>query len=560
LKLAHMKSSDISAKHIKDSNVKRLKDLSEKEIKDKVSDYYTKYFAVYHLQSLAQSNPGIIDQETIVTIQDLLKDPQYSRQRQGLFIFRQAAETLGAVIIHSDEKCLTEIALSALKNVLKTTTGFAHRACTETLGAFPLNISGPDLRDADIKHIPLVSWQEISDNHSTNSMRPVFFGRSLAVPLDCENRLLVLKFARTDDSPQDLLKESLWMEHLHLANYSFPLKFNIPEAIKIKNSHVFRIKDLPAKLPEKTGFHRKGYAIGFVAHKDYFSYPNDFKKEKQLTENRFKEVIFRNAWLLGDLTSAGIIHFAPIPLFHNRVQRDRRRDQGIYEWFRAGRLDRWLESCLFPNFGLTGIRDFEHLVSLNGYNLYRNIGNHFLSLLLVAGSYFRNKDTSRIGFDKTGQPVDTRDLFNSQFFKEIIQGIFLNYYHGFTKTEFTGDFPLNLDELTLRMIEEMGVDRHMEEMFRAADQEEMTDKEFGRFLKNRGYSNEEIDNFQRGEKDIIIMSGPHLGEFNHDISLPELIEGVGTMSALCIAGKYQKGKNLDRVEKRSEMSNNAHVA
>ncbi len=544
-----MKSSDISAKHIKDSNVNRLKALSEKEIKDNVSDYYTKYFAVYHLQSLAQSNPGIIDQETIVTIQDLLKDPQYSKKRQGLFIFRQAAETLGAIIIHSDEKFLAEMALSALKNVLKTTTGYAHRACSETLGAFPLNISGPDLRDADIKHIPLVSWQEISGNNSTNSLRPVFFGRSFAVPLDCGNRLLVIKFARTDDSPQDLLRESLWMEHLHLANYSFPLKFNIPEAIKIKNSHVIRIKDLPAKLPEKIDFHRKGYAIGFVAHKDYFSYPNDFKKEKQLTENRFKEVIFRNAWLLGDLTSAGIIHFAPIPLFHNRVQRNRRRDQGVYEWFRAGRLDRWLESCLFPNFGLTGIRDFEHLVSLNGYNLYRHIGNHFLSLLLVAGSYFRNKDISRIGFDKNGKPVDARDLFNRQFFKEIIQGIFLNYYHGFTKTEFTGELPLNLDELTLRMIEEMGVDRHMEEMFRAADQEQMTDKEFRRFLKNRGYSNEEIDNFQRGEKDIIIMSGPHLGEFNHDISLPELIEAVGTMSALCIAGKYLKGKNLDGLVK-----------
>ena len=65
------------------------------------------------------------------------------------------------------------------------------------------------------------------------------------------------------------------------------------------------------------------------------------------------------------------------------------------------------------------------------------------------------------------------------------------------------------------MIEEIGVDRHMEEIFRAADQEEMTDKEFRGFLKNRGYSNEEIDNFQRGEKDIIIHSGPHLGEFNH---------------------------------------------
>ncbi|MBW2589981.1 MAG: SidJ-related pseudokinase [Deltaproteobacteria bacterium] len=554
-----MNSFDISAKHIKDSNVNRLKVLSEKETKDNVSDYYTKYFAVYHLQSLSQSNPGIIDQETIVTIQDLLKDPQYSEKRQGLFIFRQAAETLGAIIIHSDEKYLAETALSALKNVLKTTTGYAHRACSETLGAFPLNISGPDLRNTEIKRIPLVSWQEISGNNSTNSMRPVFFGRSFTVPLDCGNRLLVLKFARAGDSPQDLLRESLWMEHLHLANYSFPLKFNIPETIKIKNSHVIRIKDLPAKLPEKIDFHRKGYAIGFVAHKDYFSYPNDFKKEKQLTENRFKEVIFRNAWLLGDLTSAGIIHFAPIPLFHNRVQRNRRRDQGVYEWFRAGRLDRWLESCMFPNFGLTGIRDFEHLVSLNGYNLYRHIGNHFLSLLLVAGSYFRNKDISRIGFDKNGKPVDARDLFNTQFFKEIIQGIFQKYYHGFVKTDFTGELPLNLDELTLRMIEEMGVDRHMEEMFRAADQEQMTDKEFRRFLKNRGYSNKEIDNFQMGEKDIIIHSGPHLGEFNHDISLPELIEAVGTMSALCIAGKYLKGKKLDRVEKRVEMGNNAHI-
>jgi hypothetical protein len=549
-----MKSSDISAKYIKDINIKRLKALSEKEIKDKVSDYYTKYFAVYHLQSLAQSNPGIIDPETIVIIQDLLKDPQYSGKRQGLFIFRQAAETLGAIIIHSDEEYLAETALSALKNVLKTTTGYAHRACAETLGAFPLNINGPDLNDTDIKHIPLVSWQEISGNNFTDSMRPVFIGRSFAVPLDCENRLLVLKFARTDDSPQDLLRESLWMKHLHLTNYSFPVKFNIPEAMKIKNSHVIRIKDLPVKLPEKIDFHRKGYAIGFVAHKDYFSYPNDFKKEKRLTENRFKEVIFRNAWLLGDLTSAGIIHFAPIPLFHNRVQRNRRRDQGVYEWFRAGRLDRWLESCRFPNFGLTGIRDFEHLVSLNGFNLYRHIGNHFLSLLLVAGSYFRNKDINRIGFDKVGKPVDVRDLFNRPFFKEIIRGIFLNYYHGFTKTDFKGEHPLNLDELTLRMIEEMGVDRHMEEIFRAADQQEMTDKDFRRFLKNRGYSNEKIDNFQRGEKDIIIMSGPHLGEFNHDISLPELIEGVETMSALCIAGKY-----LDGVEKRSEMSNNDHL-
>ena len=44
----------------------------------------------------------------------------------------------------------------------------------------------------------------------------------------------------------------------------------------------------------------------------------------------------------------------PIPLFHNRTQRLRRDDQGRYQWFRAGRLDQWLDSCAFPNLGLSG--------------------------------------------------------------------------------------------------------------------------------------------------------------------------------------------------------------
>jgi hypothetical protein len=41
-----------------------------------------------------------------------------------------------------------------------------------------------------------------------------------------------------------------------------------------------------------------------------------------------------------------------------------------------------------------------------------------------------------------------------------------------------------------------------------------------------------------GEKDILITSGPHLGDFNRQISLPELIEGVAAMSAVCIAGRF----------------------
>jgi hypothetical protein len=84
----------------------------------------------------------------------------------------------------------------------------------------------------------------------------------------------------------------------------------------------------------------------------------------------------------------------------------------------------------------------------------------------------------------------------------------------------------------------MGVDRHMEEILRPADQNEMTDEEFKSFLKRRGLSAEKINAFRRGAKEIVINSGPHLGEFNHSISLPELIEAVATMSSLCIAGKY----------------------
>ncbi|MBW2168351.1 MAG: hypothetical protein JRG69_03655, partial [Deltaproteobacteria bacterium] len=102
------------------------------------------------------------------------------------------------------------------------------------------------------------------------------------------------------------------------------------------------------------------------------------------------------------------------------------------------------------------------------------------------------------------------------------------------------EIPVGLDELTIRMIEEMGVDRHMEEMLRVADQKDMTDKEFRDFLREKGYSNNQTKTIKKDIEDIAIFSGPHLGEFNHRISLPELIESVGTMSALCIVGRYLK--------------------
>jgi len=227
------------------------------------------------------------------------------------------------------------------------------------------------------------------------------------------------------------------------------------------------------------------------------------------------------------------------------VQGLRRPDHGLYEWQRAGRLDRWLDSCRYPNFGVTGIRDFEHLIPFRGLsrNLYRHIGEHLLSLFLVTGSFFRNKDREKIGIDSEGRHVDARDLFDRPFLREIIQGIFLNYYSGFVGVEFSGELPFDFDKFTERMIDEMGVDRHMEEILRVVDQAEMTDEEFMSFLEERGYTEKEVKGFQKGEEDIIMCTGPHLGGFNQRISLPELIETVGSMSALCIFGRYWREKS-----------------
>jgi len=147
----------------------------------------------------------------------------------------------------------------------------------------------------------------------------------------------------------------------------------------------------------------------------------------------------------------------------------RRRDNGLYEWQRGGRLDRWLDSCRYPNFGLTGIRDLEHLLPFKGSSrsLYGHIGTQLLSLCLVVGSYFRNKDRAKVGFDTQGDPVDARDLFDKQFLKEVIRG---NLWQLLSWVlwgrSFCGALPVDFDELSARMVDEMGVDRYMEEILR----------------------------------------------------------------------------------------------
>lgn len=288
------------------------------------------------------------------------------------------------------------------------------------------------------------------------------------------------------------------------------------------------------------GNKNQSHGIAFFANSDYFTYPNEHCQITNTLFTDFQNIISQNAWLLGNLTASGIIHTAPIPLFHNRVQRHRRADRGIYEWPRGGRLDRWLSSSQYPNMGITGIRDFEHIIPFTGSTrqLYEIIGTHMLSLVLVIGSYFRNKKPDLVGLDKKGHPVDTRHLFNPDWFGALIQTLFHSYYKGFTGTEFQGDQLFQSGTLTLSLIEEMGVDRHMEEVLRAGDIQTMNDKILCQYLVERGYHTNDMAHIRKLKKDVVINTGPHLGGFNQRISVPGLISFLETVSALCIWGKF----------------------
>jgi hypothetical protein len=432
-------------------------------------------------------------------------------------------------------------ALLALKDVLGEVNGAAQRGTAEALGSLPVSIQGPKINEEWTRDIPWVGWEQLLEECGVGNGRPpAVIGRCLVLDLQELNSLLVIKLACRESPAQNMHTEAIWMEHLCSGSYAFPERFNIPRAMKIRGSYVVKLRRVPVSLPEAVSLHPNAYAICFIAHKDYFAYANQPGPEGPLSKETFKEVMLRNAWLLGRLTFMGIVHSAPIPLFHNRLQADRRTDHGLYEWRRGGRLDKWLASCCYPNFGVSGIRDFEHLIAFHGSarELYHHIGAQLLSLMLVAGSYFRNNDAERVGLDAHGTPIDARDLFDRQLLKEVVRGIFWRYYHGFAGTEFDGQTPFDLDAMCSRMIEEMGVDRYMEEILRVVDQKRMSDEEFRGFLMERGCPETEAKQLRKGAEDITLLTGPHLGSFNDTISLPELIDSVGGMAALCVVGRY----------------------
>jgi len=510
---------------------------TENQLLNQKIGFSAAYLAVQYLFSHIKETPGLITEQTATALVFLLQSSRFEAKKQAFFLYKEAADALVKISTDAAHP-LAGFAIFKLQDLLLDSSGKKHRAVSEALGSLPLKISGPDIQKTDRDEISEVTFDSLlvhCGNPDINTLE--WHGRTITFKLN-SRQIACIKFAKSKENAFELIMETHWLNFLKDNPPCLQSIFKIPIPVCINNISMFKLTQLPDLIFKNHTPYYENLAIVFIAEKDYFLYPNDPVFFKNQTES-MKEVFMRNAWLLGKLTSKGIIHTALIPLFHNRVQQSRREDQGAYIWEQGGRLDKWLESSQYPNFAKSGLRDFEHLISIKTTKRLRHfIGEHILGFVLVAGSFFRNKAPEKLGFDENGNPVDTRYLFDRPLFLALFKAVVKLYYHGITSVPLKRLDHFLDDSLIDRLIESMGIDHHMEETLRIQDQNNMSDADFNDFLISRGCGHPTIKNINKGQKDIVLNTGPHLGGFNQPISVPELVDFLFCLSSLCVSDRY----------------------
>ncbi|WP_029460507.1 SidJ-related pseudokinase [Solidesulfovibrio alcoholivorans] len=501
-------------------------------------DFTAAYLAARRVADMAARDPASVSLAAVDALAGLLSRNDHARQTQARILYRDAAGVLVALLAHGPAP-LAAASRDALCKALAV-PGKPRLATAEAVGALPLpGVRGPQSPEATAEAAPATFAMLLGRAGAAPDAPPRVAGRSLLVPGRAPGELVVIKRLRRGEDPRGLALEAAWMEHC--AGLPFPAPCHVPTPCRDGAARLFAVADAPHALP---GLDPEGRCLAYRATTDYFRYPNE--PGRPLDGEALVAVMARAALLLGWLAGRGIVHEAAIPLFHNRVQRERRDDGGVYDWRLPGRLDRWLYSAAHPNFGASGLRDFEHLAAVSpgttgGGRLYRRMGDHVVSLLLVAGSAFRMRDPALVGRDGKGHPVDARHLFDPPLLSRIVAAVFAGYHEGFVGAP-PAVMPLCPEALARRMVEEMGVDRHMTELLRVADQEGMTDAAFAAFLTSRGLSPAAAARHRRGEADVALETGPHLGDFNNRTSLPELSEAAAAMVAACLAARHERDR------------------
>jgi len=514
-------------------------------------DFSTAFMVVNRIQDLLKEDRRAPVDSVLRVCERVLQTPAYRNQKQAYFLYRSVSDTLQQVMMRALHKkeLLTRQALDLLLSGLASPHESLRRAACEGLGMLPLAIDRrlpfePETKPPLPGTLPVIGHDWLAKRNIHIREGWSWAGRSLRTQTR-SGAILVVKCLRKGEDPAALQREAAWMLRLAGCPHQLKRRFQVPQPLEHGSGWLVRTPRALARDKTQAHQHPKRYALAFLAPSDYFDYPNEASPNRRLGAAAICEVLGRNAYLMGRLTAMGIAHTAPIPLFHNRAQCHRREDEGRYRWTHRGRLDRWLDSCRHPNFGASGLRDFEHFATVAGRRRYEVIGSHLISLLLVAGSYFRQKVPERVGFDAAGQPVDARDLFDHDLLKTIVRDIWHGYAEGFTGQTPADGAPLALDRLIDRMIDEMGVDRHMEEILRVVDQEAMSRPMFLSFLQSRGFPLAQAQRLTQGRADIPLMTGPHLGGFNQPISLPELIDFAAVGAAHCVAQRFRRENALE---------------
>ncbi|MFH2058611.1 MAG: SidJ-related pseudokinase [Pseudomonadota bacterium] len=495
------------------------------------------FMGVQYLESHIQKYSDTITKKTIQVLLQLIQSRRFEKKKQSYFLYKQAAFAI--VHISKDHThFLAGFSITNLQDILLSCTGSKHRAVSEALGSLPLKINGPKISSWDTKTILTVSFNRLLENcHQHKIKKYKWQGRTLVFSMQ-DKKKGCIKFIKKGESPNSLAMEINWLNYLIHHPINSDIFFDIPVPVTIEKKNVFKLTNLPDWIIDQPVISTECIAICFIAHETYFHYPNE-PKFLENSKDSILDIFARNAWLLGKLTSKGIIHTALIPLFHNRAQQSRRQDQGRYNWEQGGRLDQWLESSKYPNFATSGLRDFEHMISIpETKDLRHFIGEHILSFILVAGSFFRNKAPGQSGLDPNGFPLDMRYLFDITLFSDLIKIIIHQYYLGITGFELKRIDHLLKADLIQGLVQAMGVDLHMEETLRIQDQENMSENEFNSFLKTRGIDHDQIRFMVKAKEDIILQTGPHLGGFNQAISVPELIDFLFCLSSLCVSDRY----------------------
>ena len=213
---------------------KKLLHDSIRDIHSPGVDFTSKYFAVNYLQLIARSDPDIITTETIRTLESLLLSKRYARERRGFFLFRLAAETLITIMVHLKGRRSGERAYIALLKALNRTTGHAHRVSAEALGTLPFRIRSPEIQKVRSSPVIKLSWSRFLDELGNPTILAMkYIGRSLIIDTGLDDQIMVLKFARLEESFDSLLAEALWMEAIQHTAGRFPIRFDIPSPFKI---------------------------------------------------------------------------------------------------------------------------------------------------------------------------------------------------------------------------------------------------------------------------------------------------------------------------------------